>query len=521
MSAITFQKATKRQLPARIALDGPTGAGKTWSGLVLATELGKRICWIDTERRSASLYADHYEFDTFQFDPPYDPSKLVDVIRAAEAEGYDVIGVDSLSHFWEGEGGTLDIVDGAARSQFGGNKYAGWSVATPQLRRLVDTMLGIDCHLIVTMRSKMEYVEATRPNGSKTYEKVGMAPIMRGGIEYEFTLVGDMDLSHTLHVSKSRCDLVTDKTYQPGAAGDLAKEFKAWLDDGEPVATTEETARIKAVVLAAPDADAVKAVGRTWGERFGPVNQLLQSRFEEGLAYAQELLAQYGPPVATDDDFGFGETEGGLEPPRPTETGAAASTPSSTDAGAAPLTAADVTESAPEVVVEQPESASDAPTAPAGDTAENLQMDLEMAIKGLPTAKQQGCRDELRKTFGDLSSASVEDLQGALGIVKGWPIGDAEPIHTPNAASLPGATEKPLNTKQRQLVAYARGIGVDEAQLRALAAMLRGSSEPRPLSELDDDACVELTVCANRVKHGEIVFETPSGVLIAKEVTSV
>lgn len=483
--SITFQKATKRQLPARIALDGPTGAGKTWSGLVLATELGKRICWIDTERRSASLYADHFDFDTFQFDPPYDPSKLVDVIRAAEAEGYDVIGVDSLSHFWEGEGGTLEIVDGAARGQYGGNKYAGWAVGGPALRRLVDTMLGVHSHLVVTMRSKMEYVETTKPNGSKTYEKVGMAPIMRAGIEYEFTLVGDMDLSHTLHVSKSRCDLVTDKTYMPGAAGDLAKEFKAWLEDGEPVATAEQMAQIKAAVTAPADPDVVREIATAMKDRFGPAGDLLQSRFEEALAFAHSLVDQHRPAVDEADDWG-----GGVQVPPPGEADPTnGQSPSSVSATSEP---------------EQPAEAS-------SDEAEVLLIDVERAIKGLPRHRQQAARDELRKTFGELSASSVTDLRGALDVIKTIPVDGPEP-------DAPKEPDPPLSAKQRQLMAYARGKGVDGRQLVALAAMAQDTAEPRPIYELNAGLCLAVQALIDRVESGEVVFETPNGVMVAKEV---
>lgn len=259
-----FAPATKEQLKARLALAGPTGAGKTWTALEWATVLGDRIAVIDTERNSASLYADHFTFDTMDMAPPYDPKRCADAIIAAQANGYDVAVIDSLSHFWQGEGGTLDIVDAAASRAYGGNRYAGWAVGTPALRFLVDTMLAADMHLVVTMRSKMDYVEAQDGNRKK-YERVGMAPVMRDGIEYEFTILGDIDLEHRIVISKSRCDELADQVVQPGHAADAAKQFKAWLESGtEPTVSREEAQR---KIRTACDGNVGQARD-IWAERF-------------------------------------------------------------------------------------------------------------------------------------------------------------------------------------------------------------------------------------------------------------
>lgn len=285
---ITFGKATKAQLKARIALDGPTGAGKTWTALESGLVLGKRIVMIDTERGSGALYSDHFDFDYYRFDPPYDPAKLVDVLKAAEAEGYEVVIVDSLSHFWEGEGGTLDIVDAAAgRAQ--GNSFAGWKVGTPALRHLVDTILGIDAHVIVTMRSKMEYVLETNDRGKQVPRKVGMAPVMRAGIEFEFTLVGDMDLEHRMVISKSRCSVLADQVIQPHRAREMAETFKSWLEAGEPLVTKEQAQKILELFATIPDADERKKAKGIFKDAYDLPERLFASQFEIALHFAEEL----------------------------------------------------------------------------------------------------------------------------------------------------------------------------------------------------------------------------------------
>lgn len=227
-----FQKATKRKLKLRLAIDGPSGSGKTYTALEAATAIsnGAPIAVIDTERGSASLYSDKFNFDVLELDT-FSPQIYIDAIHAAEEEGYEVIIVDSLSHAWEGEGGALDLVDQAtARNR--GNAFQAWKEITPLQRRLVDTMLRSPCHMIVTMRSKMDYVQEKDQQGKTVIRKVGMAPVQRQGIEYEFTIVGDMDLEHNMVISKSRCELVADKIIKKPDEKFFRKIIN-WLNSGE------------------------------------------------------------------------------------------------------------------------------------------------------------------------------------------------------------------------------------------------------------------------------------------------
>src|SRR5205085_1456434 len=157
--------AVKTRQKARVALAGPPGSGKTWTALswaqVLAGGAGSddggderaRVGVVDTERRSARLYARRFGFDVFEFDPPYTAPRLVEVLGAAPGDGYGVVVIDSLSPFWDGEGGVLDTVDHAtARAR--GNSSLGWRHATPLQRQLVDAMAEVDAHVIVTLRTR-------------------------------------------------------------------------------------------------------------------------------------------------------------------------------------------------------------------------------------------------------------------------------------------------------------------------------------------------------------------------------
>lgn len=300
-----FQPAVKEQLKARVALDGPTGSGKTWTALGWATVLAgpdaaerrpdglAHIALIDTERMSASLYAPHFCFDVVSVPPPYDVAQLIANLHAAEAAGYAVAVIDSWSHYWEGEGGVLDEVDGARRRSNG--DPTGWQHGTPLQRNMVDVILGLDIHVLVTMRSKMEYViEEYEENGRKKtrVEKVGMRPVQRAGVEYEFTVVGDMDLDHRITISKSRCDVLADKVIQPNREREAAATFLEWLNDGEPPpprASEDDVAAFLARVKEQPDG--IRAAMNAWWKERGFVSaKLTEPELEEARGHLADLL---------------------------------------------------------------------------------------------------------------------------------------------------------------------------------------------------------------------------------------
>ncbi len=228
----SFVKATKKQSKARIALDGPSGSGKTWTALVTATALadGGEIALIDSERGSASKYADDFSFDVLELDGDFHPDRYIEGLRDAERGGYSVAVLDSLTHAWAGKNGVLEQVD-AAKARFGGNSQRAWAVGTPMWQALIDAMLQSRIHVIATMRSKTKFVEVDKGNGKKGYERAGMEPVARDGIEYEFDVVGDIDLEHNLVVAKSRAGRRLESMYRrPGA--EFGEAILAWLTDG-------------------------------------------------------------------------------------------------------------------------------------------------------------------------------------------------------------------------------------------------------------------------------------------------
>lgn len=230
---MSFVKAQKHQAKLRMALIGPAGSGKTYSALRIASALGKRIALIDTENASSAHYADEFDFDVCTL-TSFSPATYTATIHEAEKAGYDVLIIDSLSHAWAGKDGALQMVDDAARRSQSGNNFAAWREVTPKHNEMIDAIIQCKCHVIVTLRAKMEYVqERDERTGKTVVRKVGLQPIQRDGLEFEMDVVGDIDINHNLIVSKTRCKALTDGVFEkPGE--DVAAILLAWLTDGAP-----------------------------------------------------------------------------------------------------------------------------------------------------------------------------------------------------------------------------------------------------------------------------------------------
>lgn len=259
-----FERAQKKKAQLRLAVCGPSGSGKTYGALMLAQGLGGRIAMIDTEHHSGELYADLCEYDIATLDPPYAPERYIELIKAAE-ESYDVLIIDSLSHAWSGEGGILDIKDRVEKASRSGNGFAAWREVTPQHNRLVDTLLSAKCHVITTMRTKTAYELQEDDRGRKKPVKIGLAPVQRDGMEYEFTVVLDLSVEgHIATASKDRTRILDGKHVILNP--EIGAQLKAWLEDGiDPSeAYRLQLEKVKAEIISASDIGALTALyGKT------------------------------------------------------------------------------------------------------------------------------------------------------------------------------------------------------------------------------------------------------------------
>jgi DNA polymerase III delta prime subunit len=224
-----FKKATKEQAKARIALFGPSGSGKTKSALRIAKGLGNKIALIDSERGSASKYADDHEFDTCDLDKK-NIDEYVSLIKDAGKEGYEVLIIDSLSHAWQE---LLEEIDMVAKAKYRGNTWSAWSEGTPKQRKLVDAILDYPGHVIATMRSKTEWVQEKDEKSGKTKPiRVGLAPEQGKNIEYEFDMLFEINPEHYCTIIKDRTGKFQDRIIQfPDES--FGEEIKAWLCSGK------------------------------------------------------------------------------------------------------------------------------------------------------------------------------------------------------------------------------------------------------------------------------------------------
>lgn len=223
-----IRKAERKKAKLRLGIAAPSGAGKTYSALLLAFGLGGKVGLIDSEHGSGDLYADLGDYDIIQIEAPYTVAKYTQAIKAFEQAGYSTIIIDSLTHAWAGDGGLLDKQGKMADR--GTNSFAAWRTITPEHNNLVDAMLRSPCHIIATMRAKQEYVLETNDKGKQQPKKVGMAPVQREGMEYEFTVMLDVDMNHIASASKDRTSLFDGQFFKIDQS--TGERLLEWLDKG-------------------------------------------------------------------------------------------------------------------------------------------------------------------------------------------------------------------------------------------------------------------------------------------------
>jgi hypothetical protein len=246
-----FKKATKAAANGRIAVFGPSGAGKTFTSLRVATGLadGKPIAFIDTERHSAVKYSDRFQFDVLELEDR-SVAGYCEAIKLAEQGGYSVLIIDSLTHAWQE---LLEEIERLAKAKYRGNTWSAWSEGTPLQRKLIDAILGFPGHIIATMRSKTAWETNQDSNGRNRPVRVGLAPEQGKGVEYEFDLLLELSTDHIANVIKDRTGKWQDRLIDsPGEI--FGTQLAAWLSDGEP-AKPAAVATPKPVEPAPPVAD--------------------------------------------------------------------------------------------------------------------------------------------------------------------------------------------------------------------------------------------------------------------------
>lgn len=285
---IQIRKASRKKAKLRLGVSAPSGAGKTLGALLLAygimreaypdatnQQIWDKIGLIDTEEGSGELYVGVHkhgvtiaEYGYIRLSAPFTAVKYIEANKAMEAAGIEVIITDSSTHAWAGTGGLLEKHGRLTDNDPKKNSYTAWRHITPDHNALVDTWLQSPAHIIVTMRSKVEYAQQTGPNGKTQVVKLGMAPVQREGMEYEFTVFFDINDQSIAHATKDRTDLYSSVN----ASGFLEKrdfmitpkigqELFQWLNKGADVVNIDKLAeQMAANINSAIDTDALRAL---------------------------------------------------------------------------------------------------------------------------------------------------------------------------------------------------------------------------------------------------------------------
>ena len=222
---LQLRKSSKKQAKIKLALEGPSGSGKTYSGLLLAYGLcgdWTKIAVIDSENNSADLYANLGDYNVLPLDGHYDPETYIDAIKICEKAGMEVIIIDSMSQCWDN---LLEY-----HSQLPGNSFTNWQKVTPRMTSLIQMILQSGCHIISTMRCKQDYIISEK-NGKMVPEKVGLKAVMRDGIDYEYTIVFDLNMKHQAVASKDRTNLFVNR-HEFVITPETGKEILDWCNDG-------------------------------------------------------------------------------------------------------------------------------------------------------------------------------------------------------------------------------------------------------------------------------------------------
>jgi hypothetical protein len=228
-----LKKATRKKVYLRLNLSAPSGAGKTYSALLMAygiTGDWTKIAVIDTENGSASLYSHLGDFNVIDLSPPFSPERYMMSIDTCVNAGMEVIIVDSSSHEWSGQGGCLEINEKLAQAKYKGNTWSAWNETTPRHDAFVNHVLQARAHVITCTRSKTESVM----EGNKV-KKIGLKDIQREGWEYELTVSLNIDRdTHMATASKDRTGMFYNA--DPFViTPETGRKIKQWCESGEDV----------------------------------------------------------------------------------------------------------------------------------------------------------------------------------------------------------------------------------------------------------------------------------------------
>lgn len=232
-----LQKASRKKAKIKMGLQGPSGSGKTYSSLLLAYGLcndWSKIAVIDSENHSSELYSNLGAYNVLQITPPYTPEKYIEAIQVCEKADMEVIIIDSITHEWE------YIIE--FHASLGGNSFTNWHKIGLRHKEFINAMLKSKANIIATTRTKQDYV-LNEKNGRIVSQKVGLKSIQRDGLEYEFTLVFDINMKNMASASKDRTNLFFNKP-EIQLSVETGRMIQQWCNEGADISPSDVSQRV-------------------------------------------------------------------------------------------------------------------------------------------------------------------------------------------------------------------------------------------------------------------------------------
>lgn len=231
---LELRKAERSQAKLRIGVSAPSGGGKTYSALLMASGMTdwSKIAVIDTENGRGDIYSDLGDYNIITLEAPFSPERYIEAIKSCEEAGMEVIIIDSISHEWEGQGGCLEINESLANAKYRGNTWSAWNETTPRHRKFIEAIISSTAHVITTVRNKVDTIMTE----DKKVKKVGIKEITREGFEYEITVNFNIDRdTHKAMPSKDNTRLFEGKDPFVITA-ETGKALIEWMKSGKKVA---------------------------------------------------------------------------------------------------------------------------------------------------------------------------------------------------------------------------------------------------------------------------------------------
>jgi hypothetical protein len=231
-----FKDGKREHVPLLFGLMGPSGGGKTYSALRLATGIqrvtGGDIFVIDTEARRALHYADLFKFKHLEFTEPFGSRDYLAAIKSAVKAGARVVVTDSMSHEHSGKGGYLDFHEAEVERMAGGDlkkaervQIAGWIRPAQARKDMIDGILHLNANFIFCFRAK----EKIKPQPGKEPLELGWMPIAGEELLFEMT-VNALLLPKAGGVPTWRSDLIGEKLMMK-----LPERFAGIFTEGRPL----------------------------------------------------------------------------------------------------------------------------------------------------------------------------------------------------------------------------------------------------------------------------------------------